>query len=211
MSEPLFVFGASGHGKVVIDALRRAGGTVALLIDDNSKIAGTALLGYVVAGDRDVLLSAHRHVGSGVVAIGSNRARLEVAAWLRERSFILHTVVDPSALVSEYATLGAGTLVMPHAVVNADAGVGDCVIVNTAATVDHDCWIGDGVHIGPGAHLCGDVRVGRGTFIGAGTVIVPGVRIGVDAVIGAGSTVLADVSDGASVAGSPCRPLERVA
>jgi sugar O-acyltransferase (sialic acid O-acetyltransferase NeuD family) len=211
MSEALFVFGASGHGKVVIDALRRAGYEVALLVDDDARRAGDTLLGHVVAGNREALLSARERAGSGIVAIGSNEARLAVAAWLRASGFGFRAVVDPSAVVSISAAIGVGTLVMAQAAVNADACIGEHVIVNTAATVDHDCVVGDGVHLAPGVHLCGDVRVGRGTFVGAGTVVVPGVRIGAGAVIGAGSTVLADVPDGARVAGSPCRPLDSAA
>lgn len=211
MSEALFVFGASGHGKVVIDALQRAGGDVTLLIDDDLRRVGDRLLGHEVAGNREVLVAARERAGSGIVAIGSNAARLAVATWLRESGFSFRAVVDPSAVVSASATIGAGTLVMAQAVVNADASVGEHVIVNTAASVDHDCVVGEGVHLAPGVHLCGAVRVGRGTFIGAGTVVVPGVRIGAGAVVGAGSTVLADVPAGARVAGSPCRELDGVA
>lgn len=211
MSEALFVFGASGHGKVVIDTLQRAGGEVTLLVDDDVRRTGDVLLGHVVAGSRDVLLSARARAVCGIVAIGSNEARLVVAAWLRESGFGFRAVVDPSAVVSASATIGAGTLVMAQAVVNADASVGEHVIVNTAATVDHDCVVGDGVHLAPGVHLCGEVRVGRGTFIGTGSVVVPGVHIGAGVVIGAGSTVLTDVPDGARMAGSPCRPLESAA
>lgn len=211
MSEAMFVFGASGHAKVVIDALRRSGGAVTLLVDDDVRRTGDMLLGHVVAGGRDALLSARERVGRGIVAIGRNETRLAVAAWLCERGFDFGTVADPTAVISAYASVGVGTLVMAHAVVNADAGIGAHVIVNTAATVDHDCVVGDGAHLAPGVHLCGDVRVGRGTFIGAGTVVVPGVRIGAGGIIGAGSTVLADVPDGARMAGSPCRPLGNAA
>lgn len=207
MSEALFVFGASGHCKVVIDTLRRTGCEVTLLVDDDVRRTGDTLLGHVVAGSRDALVLARERAGHGIVAIGHNEARLAVAAWLRESGFGFSAVVDPSAVVSASATIGSGTLIVAHAVVNADARVGEHVIVNTAATVDHDCVVGDGAHLAPGVHLCGEVRVGRGTFIGAGTVVVPGVRIGAGAVIGAGSTVLTDVTDGARVAGSPCRPL----
>lgn len=202
------MFGASGHGKVVIDALRRAGGEVSLLVDDDARRQGATLLGHVVAGSREALLSARERADRGIVAIGSNAARLAVAAWLRETGFGFCAVVDPSAVVSASAIIGVGTLVLAQAVVNADARVGEHVIVNTAATVDHDCVVGDGVHLAPGVHLCGEVRVGRGSFIGAGTVVVPGVRIGAGVVIGAGSTVLTDVPDGARMAGSPCRPLD---
>lgn len=207
MSETMFVFGASGHAKVVIDALQRSGGAVTLLVDDDARRTGETLLGHVVAGSREALLVARERAGRGIVAIGRNETRLAVAAWLSENGFRFAAVIDPSASVSAASTIGVGTLVMTHAVVNADAGIGEHVIVNTAATVDHDCVVGDGAHLAPGVHLCGDARIGRGAFIGAGTVVLPGVRIGAGALIGAGSTVLTDVPDGARMAGSPCRQI----
>jgi len=207
MSEMLFVFGASGHGKVVIDTLRRSGGGVALLVDDDPARKGIRILGESVLGGRELLISMRERVGCGIVAIGCNRARLAVATWLGEREFRFAVVADPSVVLSSTASIGAGTLLVAHAVINAEARIGQHVIVNTAATVDHDCVVEDGAHIGPGAHLCGDVRVGAGTLIGAGSVVIPGVRVGAGVVVGAGSTVLTDVPDGARVAGSPCRLL----
>jgi sugar O-acyltransferase (sialic acid O-acetyltransferase NeuD family) len=211
MNKALFVFGASGHGKVVIETLHRAGCEVALLVDDDARRSADMVFDIPVSGGRDALLSLRDRAGFGIVAIGRNDARLAVAVWLRENGFSFCPVIDPSAVVSASARIGVGTLLVAHAVVNADACVGEHVIVNTAATIDHDCVVDDGVHLAPGVHLCGDVRVGRGALIGAGTVVVPGVRIGAGAVIGAGSTVLADVPEGSRVAGSPCRSFDSAA
>ena len=51
------------------------------------------------------------------------------------------------------------------------------------------------------------VSIGRNVWIGGGAIILPGVTIGDDAIIGAGSVVTRDVPGGATVAGSPARPL----
>ena len=204
----LFVFGASGHGRVVIDAIER-GGTraVVFLCDDAKEKHGGHMLGYTVIGGRDALLSRRSETSGGVVAIGDNALRMAVAAWLDAQGLPLVDVIHPAATRGRDVTVGAGTVVMAGCVLNTGARVGRNVIVNTAATVDHDCEIADGVHIGPGSHLCGHVSVGTGTLIGAGTTVVPGIRIGSGATVGAGSTVLRDVPDGARVGGSPCRTL----
>lgn len=207
MTEALFVFGASGHCKVVIDTLRRAGGRVSLLLDDDPDCKGRSILDQPIAGGRDVLLANRARAGRGIVAIGSNTARLAVAAWIRDQGFEFGTVIDPTAVVSTTSVLGAGSFIVAQAVVNADTRIGEHVIVNTSASVDHDCVIGDGAHIAPGVRLCGGVSVGAGALVGAGSIVVPGVRIGSGALIGAGSTVLSDIPDGASAMGSPCRVL----
>lgn len=203
----VFVFGASGHAKVVIDAIERAGvNRIVFVCDDARDKRGTLLMGHAV-GDRDDLLAGACETRVGFVAIGSNTARAEVAEWLTHHGRTLTIVVHPAASIGADVEIGEGTVVMAGCVVNTGARIGRCVIVNTAATVDHDCLIGDGVHIAPGSHVCGGVTIGTGTLIGAGTTIVPGIRVGSRAVIGAGSTVLSDVPDGARAAGSPCRLL----
>lgn len=208
MTEHWYVYGASGHGKVVIDTLYRRGITVTLLIDDDPCAIGLSVLGRTVDGARDVLLAQRARVDNGIVAIGDNKTRRTVACWLTKECLPFGVVIDPSAVVSASAMIGAGTLVMAQAAINADVQVGEHAIINTGATVDHDCVVGDFVHLAPGVHLCGGVSVGAGALIGVGAVVVPGVHIGTEAIVGAGSTVIGDIPDGARVAGSPCRILE---
>jgi sugar O-acyltransferase (sialic acid O-acetyltransferase NeuD family) len=163
-------------------------------------------MGYEVTG-REELLARRNETSLGVVGIGENRVRAQIAAWLEGDGFRLARVVHPHAAVAREVEIGAGTVIMAGCVVNSGTRLGANVIVNTGATVDHDCIVGETVHVGPGSHLCGHVAVGAGTLIGAGTTVIPSVRIGSNVVIGAGSTVLADIPDNARVGGSPCRPL----
>lgn len=202
----IFVFGASGHAKVVIDILERLSGTkVVFAVDDATR---PALCGYDVI-NRDTLLARRPEVSAGIVTIGANATRCDIAAWLAAREFKLASAIHPASILARRVAVGEGTVIMAGCVVNSDTAIGASVIVNTGATIDHDCTIGDGVHIAPGCHLCGGVTVGARSFIGAGTIVIPGVRIGNNALIGAGSTVTTDVSDGARIAGAPARPLAR--
>ena len=207
MASKVFVFGASGHAKVVIDILERmAGMKVAFVVDDATQTSGAKLCGYPVIGGRDALLANRRKVKAGIIAIGDNGARARVAAWLAGEGFRAASAIHPAAVIARDVEIADGAAVMAGAVINTDAHIGAHVIINTGTTIDHDCSIGDCVHIAPGCHLCGGVSVGAGTLLGAGTTVIPGVHIGANAIIGAGSTVVQDVPDGARMAGSPCRP-----
>lgn len=204
----IFVVGASGHAKVVIDAIERGGRyEVAFICDDAAAKRGTELMGYPVVGDRTELLARRGEARRGIVAIGDNAARWQVAEWLVQNGCVLVEVVHPAAVIGREVRIEAGTVVMAGCVINSGAHVGRNAIINTGATVDHDCAVGDGAHVGPGAHLCGHVTIGARTLVGAGTTAIPSVRIGADAVIAAGSTVISDVPDRARAGGTPCRPL----
>jgi sugar O-acyltransferase (sialic acid O-acetyltransferase NeuD family) len=207
MGEKIFLFGAGGHAKVVLDAARRQGYQVLGLFDDNPKLVGTTLLGCPVIGGRAELAAwcAANGVAAGLVSIGHNAIRGEVAAWLRAEGLRLVSVIHPQATVAESVRLEPGSVVMAGAVINVDTVLGANCIVNTGASVDHDCVIGDNVHIGPGCRLCGNVTVGETALLGAGSTVIPGVTIGEKAVIGAGSTVIRDIPANVTAVGSPCR------
>lgn len=203
----VFLFGASGHAKVVVDAVLRSGCySLVGIVDDDQHRWGTSVGGVQVMGGRDAIprLRAEGKV-EAIVAIGDNRTRVAIAAWIRNCGIALASVVHPASTVGYGVQIGQGTVIMAGATVNPDARIGDNVIINTGAIVEHDCVIGDGVHIAPGCRLCGHVQVGAGTLLGAGTVVIPSVRIGSGTVIGAGSTVVQDVPDGAQGMGTPFR------
>lgn len=200
----IFVYGAGGHGKVVIDAIRlgplRYG--ITHLIDDDVGLHGRTLLGHAIRNP-DAIRQER-----GFIAIGDNASRLRVAQRYRGR---LVTLLHRTAVLGQDVPVGEGSILMAGAIVNVGSRIGANVIVNTAATVDHDGVIGDGVHIAPGCHLCGDVQVGEGSLLGVGTLVVPGIRIGRNAFIHAGQTVTRNVADGEIVRGSGTRSGGRVA
>lgn len=191
----MYVFGASGHGKVVITTLESCGVKISGVIDDNPDI--DRCLQYAV---RAYESSEKLRDSCVVIAVGDNAAREKIWARLG-KELCYGTVIHDKAYVSEYAKYGKGTVFMAGALVQADVIIGDQVIVNTGAVVDHDCELGDFVHIAPNATLCGGVTVGRGSLVGAGSTVLPGRRIGESCTIGAGAIVLRDVLDGEVVYG----------
>jgi len=203
-----FVFGASGHGKVVVDAIERMGGMIAFVVDDDPIKIGQLFFGYEVVS-RDGLLSRRAEIDCGVVAVGQNSIRTRIAGWLEEHDFAFGVLVHPGAMIGRGVSIGKGTVVFAAAVVNSDACIGEHNIINTASSVDHDCVLGDGIHIAPGVRLCGGVSVGDHALLGVGSVILPGLSIGAGALIAAGAVVNRDVAPTVWVGGVPAQALER--
>ncbi|MBP3482188.1 MAG: acetyltransferase [Alistipes sp.] len=192
----MYLYGASGHAKVIIDILKSQNIEIEGLIDDNATIG--SLLGYRVFHSPEGLSPI-------IISIGDNEIRKRIADKLR---CDFGTAVHSSAIVSEYATIGTGTVVMQGAIIQSCAEIGRHCIINTGATVDHDCKIGDFVHISPNATLCGNVSVGEGSQIGAGSVVVPGVKIGKWSLVCAGSVVTKDIPDCCIAAGNRCKVIK---
>lgn len=190
----MYLYGASGHAKVIIDILLSRGMEVKGLIDDNEAI--TELLGYPVFHDASGLDPI-------IISIGDNKIREKVFQKLDGHAF--GTAIHSSAIVSPNSSVGEGTVVMQGAIIQSSSLIGKQCIVNTGASVDHDCLLGDFVHISPQAILCGNVTIGDGTWIGAGTTIIPGVKIGKGCVVGAGSVVTRDIPDYTLASGNRCK------
>jgi UDP-perosamine 4-acetyltransferase len=206
------IWGAGGHGMVVADLIRAAGGEVVGYIDRDP-----AKLGVLAEpGGARVLLAEETFIGGGpdrlrrngadclALGIGQNAAR-ERALGQMGAAEDVPPVLHPVSVVSPSARFGRATMIGAGAVVNAAARIGAGVIVNTGAIVEHECEVADVVHLSPGSVLCGGVRVGVRAWIGAGAVILPGLAVGADAVVGAGAVVIRDVPDGSTVAGNPAR------
>lgn len=202
MSENIILIGGSGHAKVVIDCIRAAGDTPVGILDDGIA-PGTKVLDVPVLGATDRWQEFIQY--KFIIAIGSNAVRARLAATMQVRWY---TAVHPQAVVSDYATLGQGTVVMPGAVINAGATAGNHCIVNSRAVVEHDCRLENFVHISPCAALGGTVCVGAGTHVGIGASVRNNLSLCKDCIIGAGAAVVKDITQPGTYAGVPAKKIK---
>lgn len=194
----MYLFGASGHAKVILDILEASKITVEALVDDNEAIK--ELSGYSVFHGRT-------DISPVIVSIGANAIRKKI---VNKLTGIFGRAIHPSAIISETASIGEGSVVMQGAIIQADTKVGKHCIINTGASVDHECLISDYVHLSPHSTICGNVTIGEGSWVGAGTVIIPGIRIGKWSVIGAGSVVTKDIPDKVLAVGNRCKVIKTI-
>jgi acetyltransferase EpsM len=197
----MFLFGASGHGKVVADIILSSMSkiTIEAIVDDNPKVE--AILSIPVVKTNELFLQQKKEC---IICIGDNLIRRKVAEKINATYL---TAIHKSAVISHFSNIGEGTVVMANAVINPDAVIGKHCIINTGAIVEHDCIIEDFVHISPNASLAGAVTVGEGSHIGIGACVIQGIKIGKWATIGAGAVVIKNVPDYAVVVGNPATKL----
>ena len=210
MEEKVFVYGAGGHAKVVLNILDLMYVEVAAVLDDREELDGHTLLGHTILFAPEALPDMQwKGITNGVVAIGNNRVRAQIAENLREMGFSLLTAVHPTAIIDPSVLIGEGTMVMAGVIINNSAIIGENVILNTGCTIDHDCRIGDHVHISPGVHLGGCVTIGDYTQVGIGASVLPNVHIGERVIVGGGAAVIRPVRDGYVAVGVPAQEIKR--
>jgi sugar O-acyltransferase (sialic acid O-acetyltransferase NeuD family) len=209
MAQQLIIIGAGGHARACAEIAARCGFTVVGFCDPAFAL-GEWINGVpVIAEDDEGLLAEWTKDTQLFVALGNNARRVELGELAQQQGIELVTLVDPTAVVSTSAEIGAGSVLMVNVVVNANTRVGAHCILNTACTIDHDGDLADGVQIGPGVHAAGGVRFGEKALAGVGASLIPGVRVGRQAIVGAGAVVTEDVPDRVTVAGVPARPISR--
>ena len=189
----IYLYGASGHAKVVLEIAEELSLSIGGLIDVNPDIE--ELLGYPVS------IKIPKTIGNQfVISIGSNIVRKKVAEKFKVD---YGTLVHPKSNFSKRVTIGIGTVVMAGVSVNSSCNIGNHVILNTNCSIDHDCIINNFVHISPNASLAGSVSIGEGSHVGIGACIIQGIKIGKWSTIGAGSVIINDVPDYTTVVGNP--------
>lgn len=192
----VYLYGAGGHCKVVLDQLLSDKKYNVKLILDDASIDNT-MLGVSVINDFNREDFSDKNC---IITIGNNHIRKKIATTFNTH-FIM--TIHPNAIVSKFAKVGNGTQIMAAAVVNSDAVIGEHCIINTGAIIEHDCILGDYVHISPNATLGGNVSIGELSQVGIGATIIQNITIGKNVMIGAGAVIIEDIPDNAVVVGVP--------
>ncbi len=202
----VIVWGAGGHGKVIVDALLASEScNLVGILDDDPVKSGTILLGVQVLHSPGSLRSLLDKLDFDGVAIGigDNYIRHQKFQDVRACGLKPVNAIHPSVHLSRFVELGVGVTILAGATINPGTVIENNVCVNTAASIDHDNYLETSSHVFPNATLTGGVRVGQFAYVGSGAVVAPNIVVHKYSQVGAGAIVLKDVAEGAVVAGSP--------
>lgn len=192
----MYLFGASGHCKVIIDIIKKNNlFAIKTIIDDNPKL--DAIFGIAVIKTANFKFSLNDNL---FISIGNNSIRKKVS---EKYKLNYPTLIHPKAIIGYCVNIDSGSAVMAGAIINPNVEIGKHCIINTGAVVDHDCYLENFVHISPNVSLAGGVCIKEGTHIGIGATVIQGIKIGKWATIGAGAVIINDIPDYAVVVGNP--------
>jgi sugar O-acyltransferase (sialic acid O-acetyltransferase NeuD family) len=196
----IYLYGAGGHAKVIMDILQSCGKTVAGIFDDDPEKTIWHFSNLKFPGPFNFFSDEL------ILSIGNNLIRKKLSMQVNADYC---TAIHPYAIISNYSSIAKGSVVMGGVLINADTQIGKHCIINSSASIDHDCILEDFVHISPNVTLCGEVTIGECSHIGAGAVIIPCKKIGANVTIGAGAVVIADIPDNTVAIGNPARIIKR--
>lgn len=206
----LLIVGAGGHGRETLDIAEALGLVVQGFVSDDLPEA------EVFARRRVTHLGSLRSVTDAnppdrsvryVIGIGSSGVRRDIDSQIGNVIQASTALIHPTASNGADNQLGAGVLLAAGARITTNVHLGRHTHLNVNAVVSHDCRLGDYVTLSPGVTLNGNVTVDDGAFFGTGAIVLPGIHIGAKAIVGAGAVVTSNVAPGATVVGSPARPL----
>ena len=201
--EKIVIFGAGGHGQVILDNLLESGMAILGFIDEDLKKKGKKIRGFEVLGDWSFL--QHEKSVEIALGVGDNKIREKIFGRIKNMGIAIVSAVHPKAIISKDVVMGEGIAVMAGAVVNPGVTLEDGVIINTSSSVDHDCYLEKFCQIWPGARLAGTVRVGQLSYVGMGASVIQNTNIGKNTVIGAGSVVIVNIPDNVISVGMPAK------
>lgn len=209
----LIIIGASGFGKEVawaVERMNKENPTWNLLgfIDDNEALTGKRINGYSVLGTTSII--GQYQDAYYVCAVGSARIREIIVNRITKEypGIKFGTVIDPSAVISEYVRMGEGVIICAHTIITVNVVIGDHVIINLDCTVGHDAVIEDYVTMYPSVNLSGNTVTKRCTELGTGMQVIQGITIGEHTIVGAGAVVVKDIPDRCTAVGNPAKPIK---
>lgn len=209
MNKSLAILGYGGHAKVVANIALDTGWSEIVFFDDAWPQLSTSGR-WAVSGNCEAFFDMPLEFDGVFVAIGNNSVRRKLGECCIAAGANLISLVHPSAVISQFSTIGRGVVVCAGAIINIDACVSDGTIVNTGACLDHDVIVGSYAHISPNASVAGEVVIGDEAWLGIGASVKQGLSIGVRAVVGAGAAVVCNIPARETWGGVPAKELLRI-
>ena len=153
INKKILLIGGGGHCKSVLDTLYRTSLYEEIGVIDIPKTISTKILDAKVIGiDKDLLSlygQGYQNAFVTVGSVGSPALRIKLYQQLEEIGFYIPNIIDPSAIVSPYITIGNGNFIGKNVIVNADVTIGNGTIINTSSIIEHDCKVKSFAHISP--------------------------------------------------------------
>jgi acetyltransferase EpsM len=181
----IYIIGAGGHAKQVID----------ILLDNSYQICGifdSYRSGYFyrnlpILGTIDDVLSIVPKNSNLFITFGDNKYRMDL--YLKFKEYNFPNCISKQSYISQSTKIGYGNYIGCFTKIGEDCVVGNFNILNEGSIVAHDNFINDFNHLSINTSTGGNVIIGNLNLIGIGANILPKMTILDNNTIGAGCLV----------------------
>ncbi|MDE7433211.1 MAG: acetyltransferase [Lachnospiraceae bacterium] len=209
----LLIIGAGGLGRETAWLVERINQRKQLwnvigFIDDKEETWGKIVNGYKVIGNCEKITEySNAYV---ICAIGASKTREHIIHKVKHLvpDIKFATLIDPKVEMSDYVSIGDGSIICAGTVISVNVTIGKNVIVDWNCTIGHDAVLEDNVMLYPSVNVSGSTRIGTGVELGTGTQIIQGKKIGKYSIIGAGAVVVSDIQEQCVAVGVPAKPIK---
>lgn len=205
----IFLLGAGGFTKQIIDILKMKNVNITGIFDDNKVINTSYYYDYKII---DSIKNVHKYLDRNDLlfcGIGDNKIRKDVVSNLTMYNFI--NVISPLANISNTTQIiGTGNYIGHYVNLISDSTLGNFNFMNDNSMIGHDVTIGDYNHMCPMAVTGGNVNIGNGNLIGTNATINPKITIGDNNIIGAGGVIIKNVDNNNTIVGNPGKIIKRI-
>ncbi len=202
MSEAVAIFGTGGFAREVACLLHDLGrgADIAAFHEPDEVFEPRTLLGVDVQPQSAFDPARAR----AVIGIGNPVTREKVAGELPSAT-VFDTLVHPTAVMSQWVSIGEGSIVCAGVILTCQITVGKHCHLNLNSTVGHDCIFGDFCTVAPGANISGNVELGARVDVGTQAAFRQHIRVCDDVVIGMGAVVVKDIVEPGTYVGIPAK------
>ncbi len=201
----IVIVGAGGFGREVYGWAKQSFAKDAyqfkgFLDKDNQSLDGFNLGLSVLGSEDDYVVQANDRF---LLAVGDVDIKKKIVLKLKEKGAQFLTMIHPTALVIDTATIGEGVVICPFATVSGWVVLGDFVMMNMYASCGHDAKVGKYSILSPYCIVNGVGTVGEQVFLGSHSTVARLKTVGNNSKVSANSAVLQDVPPRAFVVGVP--------
>ncbi len=209
----LIIIGAGGFGRETAWLVERCNAAkpqwnLLGFLDDNKEIQEKRINGYDVLGTIDDVLKYPDAYYVCAIASAAIRERIINRTKDIHPKIKYGVVIDPSVEMSNYVTIGEGSIICAHTIMTVNISIGNHVIIDLDCTVGHDAIIHSFATLYPSVNVSGNTNIGHGVELGTGMQIIQGKKVGAHSIIGAGAVVIEDIPAKCTAVGCPARPIK---